>query len=161
MNFEMTDKRGGRDILNWRKKLLLALIIWFSVALQVSFLSYLPIFGAVIEVVAVVILLIAWRYGALTGMWLGLLGGVLLDALSATGISLLPLLFPLMALVSFVLSCRLHDHALTFCLTVAVGCVPLAVLRCIQLQSAWNLLTTPLLAVFAAAVVYWVGRGKR
>lgn len=97
---------------------LCALLCWLLAMVQVGFFNRLPIFGATIELVLAAVCYIGWRRGALTGAVAGTVGGFILDALTATGVSLLPIIFAVAGIYMAMAAERLFDHPFTYGLTL-------------------------------------------
>ena len=94
MNYEIKDDRKlSREPLTPLKWVLYLALIWLFCIVQASFLSFIPLFSAVIELVYALVLLLGWKHGPMAGAVFGMMGGFLLDALTGVGISVLPLLF--------------------------------------------------------------------
>ncbi len=151
--------RHTQESIHLWNALILGLITWIVAALQASFLCYLPLFGAVIELTAALILWIGWRYGPIMGGALGVLGGFLLDALTPGGnLRILPILFFLFGCVAGLLSSRLFHRFWNFLLVSTLLLAMLSAVRAIEAWSLTHFFASLAGGVIAAAVVYGVGR---
>ena len=64
MNYEIKDDRKlSREPLTPLKWGLYVALLWLFCMFQASFLSFIPLFGAVIELVYALVLLLGWKRG--------------------------------------------------------------------------------------------------
>lgn len=154
MDHEIKDHRLTREPPTPLKWVLFVLLVWLFAMLQASFLSHIPVFGATIELTAALVLLFGWKRGYMVGAILGMVGGFLLDALTGTGISLLPLLFFAMGIYASFAAKRLFDHPLTYIIMTIPAHLVLAVWRAICEKSFIHLFAVLLAGLIGSVIVY-------
>ena len=139
--------------------ILLCLLTWLCAMFQIGFLNHLPLLGAPIELTMVVVCMIGWRKGALTGAITGLFGGYVLDSLSVTGVSLCPLLLLAAGVAMGLLADRLFRHSLTYLIALLPVGVAFALYRALFSSEAATLggkaraLGATLLGIVIAAIL--------
>ena len=154
MDHEIRDHRLPREPptpLGW---VLFVLLVWLFAILQASFLSHIPVFGATVELTAALILLIGWKRGPIVGGILGMVGGLILDALTGVGISLLPLIFFGIAVYAAFAAKRLHDHPLTYIIMTIPAYLVLGAWRAICEKSFVHLFAILLAGLIGSLIVY-------
>ena len=154
MNHEIRDHRLTREAPTLRVWVLWIALLWLFAILQASFLSYLPILGAAVELTLALVLLFGWRQNPVVGGIYGMIGGFLLDALVGTGLSVLPLLFFAMGVYAAFTARRLHDHPLTYLIMTLPAHVVLAAWRGLCEKSVWYALATLLAGLIGSVIVY-------
>ncbi len=116
--------------------ILLCLLVWLCAMFQIGFLNRLPLLGAPIELTPVVVCMIGWRKGALTGAIAGTVGGYVLDSLSVTGVSLCPLLLLAAGVLMGILADRLFRHSITYLISILPVGIVFALYRAIVSEAA-------------------------
>ena len=155
MNHEIRDDRKlAREPLTPLKWALYLLLLWLFCIIQASFLSYVPIFGATVELTLALVLLLGWKKGPVAGAVFGMIGGFLLDALVGVGISVLPLLFLLCGIYAAFTARRLFDHPLTYLLMTVPAYVVVGAWRAICEKSFAHLFAVVLAGIIGSLIVY-------
>lgn len=154
MNHEIRDHRLTREAPTLRVWVLWIALLWLFAILQASFLSYLPILGATVELTLALVLLFGWRQNSVVGGIYGMIGGFLLDALTGTGLSVLPLIFFAAGVYASFSARRLHDHPLTYLIMTLPAHVVLAAWRGVCEKSVWHALATLLAGLIGSVIVY-------
>lgn len=155
MNHEIRDDRKlAREPLTPLKWALYLLLLWLFCIIQASFLSYVPIFGATVELTLALVLLLGWKKGPVAGAVFGMIGGFLLDALVGVGISVLPLLFLLCGIYAAFTARRLFDHPLTYLLMTVPAYVVVGAWRAICEKSFVHLFAVVLAGIIGSLIVY-------
>lgn len=96
----------------WRIALF-GLLGWLVSMVQVGFFGRVPLLGAPIPLLVVACVLVAWRFGAASAAVMGLIGGCVLDVLSAHTLMLSPFILIAFAVWTDRASDRLFDHPLS------------------------------------------------
>ena len=155
MNHEIRDDRKlAREPLTPLKWVLYLLLLWLFCIIQASFLSYVPVFGATVELTLALVLLLGWKKGPVAGAVFGMIGGFLLDALVGVGISVLPLLFLLCGIYAAFTARRLFDHPLTYLLMTVPAYVVVGAWRAICEKSFVHLFAVVLAGIIGSLIVY-------
>lgn len=155
MNYEIkNDRKSAREPLTPLKWALYVLLLWLFCIVQASFLSYVPLFGAVIELAFALVLLLGWKKGPVAGAVFGMIGGFLLDALTGVGISVLPLLFFVGGVYAAFVAKRLFDHPLTYLVMTVPVYLMLGIWRAICEKSFIHLFAVVLAGVIGSVIVY-------
>ena len=68
-------------------------VLFFASLLQTSFLPPLGLFGAIPDLVLILVCGVAFYLGAIDGALFGLIGGILIDGLGGVGFSLAPIFY--------------------------------------------------------------------
>ena len=68
-------------------------VLFFASLLQTSFLPLLGLFGAIPDLVLILVCGVSFYLGAVDGALFGLVGGILLDGLGGAGVSLAPVFY--------------------------------------------------------------------
>lgn len=154
MNHEMKQYRVAKEPPTPLKWLLLILLVWLFAMLQSAFLSYVPIFGATVELTAALILLSGWKRGPVVGAVLGMIGGVLLDALMGQSVSILPLLlFAFGAYAAFAAK-QLFDHPLTYMIMTLPAYIVIGIWRAVNVGRFSHLFAVMFAGVIGSLIVY-------
>lgn len=145
---------------------LLSLLAWLCAMLQVGFFNRLPLLGFPIELTLVAVCMIGWRRGSLTGAVAGIVGGYVLDSLSATGLSLCPLLLLAAGVVMGLLAERLFDHPVTYLLSLLPIGIVFSLYRALTSESVGfagkaRCFGVVLLGIVLAAIVLELPRAVR
>lgn len=154
MNHEIKDHRLGHESPTPFKWVLWLALLWLFAIIQASFLSHLPVFGATVEWTLALVLLFSWRQNPVVGGIYGMIGGFLLDALTGTGLSVLPLLFFLLAIYASFAARRLHDHPLTYLIMTLPAYLILGAWRAICEKSFVHLFAVLLAGWIGSVIVY-------
>ena len=154
MNHEIKQHRLTKEPPTVKKWILYILLLWLLVILQASFLSHLTIFGAVIEIAFAMILFFGWKQSPLVGGIYGIVGGFLLDALTYSDHSLIPLLFFAGGVYASFAAKRLHDHPLTYLIMTVPAHVVLAAWRGVCEKSVGHALAVILAGLIGSMIVY-------
>ena len=155
MNYEIKDDRKlAREPLTPLKWVLYVALMWLFCMFQASFLSFIPLFGAVIELVYALVLLLGWKRGPMAGAVFGMIGGFLLDALTGVGISVLPLLFFVGGVCAAFAAKRLFDHPLTYLMMAVPSHLVLGIWRAVCEKSFVHLFAVLLAGVIGSVIVY-------
>lgn len=155
MNHEIKDDRKlAREPLTPLKWALYLLLLWLFCIIQASFLSYVPIFGATVEMTLALVLLLGWKRGPIAGAVFGMIGGFLLDALTGVGISVLPLLFLVCGVYAAFAARRLFDHPLTYVLMTIPAHLLLGAWRALGEKSIVHLFAVLLAGLIGSVIVY-------
>jgi hypothetical protein len=155
VNHEIRDDRKlAREPLTPLKWVLYLLLLWLFCIIQASFLSYVPIFGATVELTLALVLLLGWKKGPVAGAVFGMIGGFLLDALVGVGISVLPLLFLLCGIYAAFTARQLFDHPLTYLLMTVPAYADVGAWRAICEKSFVHLFAVVLAGIIGSLIVY-------
>lgn len=150
----------GGDIRSVRERptvvsvILCALITWLSVMVQVGFFQPLPICGATVELTFAIICYVGWRRGALTGAVAGVVGGATLDALTSTGVSVLPVLMMLAGIYMALAAEHLFDRPLTYLLALLPAYAVLGGYRALIFGRFSHVFAVMLCGYLASVVIY-------
>lgn len=154
MNHEMKDHRLTRESPTPLKWVLWMMLLWLFAILQASFFSHLPILGATVEITLALILLFSWRQNPVVGGIYGMIGGFLLDALTKTGFSVLPLIFFVAGVYAAFAARRLHDHPLTYLIMTIPAHLVLSAWRGLCEKSILHGLAVLLAGLIGSVIVY-------
>lgn len=154
MNHEIRDHRLNRESPTPLRWVLWILLLWLFAIIQASFLSYLPLLGATVELTLALILLFGWRQNPVVGGIYGMIGGFLLDALTGEGLSVLPLVFFAGGVYAAFTARRLHDHPLTYLIMTVPAHLLLGAWRGLCERSLLYALAVVLAGLIGSVIVY-------
>ncbi len=154
MNHEIKQYRVKSEQPTPLRWAVLILLMWLFSMLQAAFLSYVPFFGATMELTAALVLLIAWKRGPLVGGILGMIGGFLLDALMGQSISLLPLILFGFGVYAALAAKRLFDHPVTYFLMTLPAYLILGIWRAVNVGKFSHLFAVVFAGVVGSLIVY-------
>lgn len=154
MNHEIKDHRLNRESPTLLKWVIYIVLLWLFAILQASFLSHLPVFGATVELTLALVLLFSWRQNPVVGGIYGMIGGFLLDALTGSGLSVLPLLFFAMGVYAAFAARRLHDHPLTYLIMTIPSHLILGVWRGLCEKSIGHMFAVLLAGLIGSVIIY-------
>lgn len=155
MNHEIKQYRVKSEQPTLVRWIVLILLLWLFALIQAAFLSYVPLFGATIELTAAFVLLIAWKRGPLVGGILGMIGGCLLDALMGQRISLLALILFGLGVYAALAAKRLFDRPLSYLLMTLPAYVILGVWRAISMAKFSHVFAVIFVGILASLIVYF------
>ena len=154
MNHEMKQYRVVKEPPTLLKWIGMILLVWLVAMIQAAYFSYIPIFGATIELTAALVLLYGWKKGPMVGAVTGMIGGWLLDALMGQSISIMPLvLFAFGAYAAFAAK-QLFDHPLTYILMTLPAYVVLGIWRAVAVSKFSHVFAVIFVGIIGSFIVY-------
>ena len=154
MNHEIKQYRVTGEQPTPLRWVILILTVWLFCMIQTAFLSYVPLFGATIELTAAFVLLVAWKRGPVVGGILGVVGGFLLDALMGQSVSILPVMLLGFGLYAAFAAKLLFDQPLTYMIMTLPAYVVLGVWRAVSVGRFVHLFAVVFAGVIGSVIVY-------